>query len=423
MSEQDDTDRRESLRRLRRVSLMVFWAGLVAALLSSPFNILTRTKFSTDLDTWLISSLILASAAVLALVVYLASLASDKPRQRRELRAALAGEAVPDDPIIMLVPPGDVVEAGAVEKAAERFFTGGSILGSSIKASTSYGLSGQPLRPAGEEATEIAAGQAAAAGGYDAVEKLRAAVDERALLVVIGTRRFSSGADRTIVEPAEREEIFRRLIAVARLIVLIGDPSARPLADLAQVAASPALIAKTVVIMPRGIAATRWATLVDDVTQRLGLALPAHDRNGGVFRVTAEPRVGETVALESLATGVQNYLAGRGPGADFDVERLWKAVEVAQSSIAPRSALDFARRVSETRFVEDAETLIKLLGGTVAREEGGFLAKSSITVRLPNEAKSFARDPDMVRWIVEDLAPRVESGAVTAEAGATKASP
>jgi hypothetical protein len=44
-------------------------------------------------------------------------------------------------------------------------------------------------------------------------------------------------------------------------------------------------------------------------------------------------------------------------------------------------------------------------------------------VRLPNEAKSFARDPDMVRWIVEDLAPRVESGAVTAEAGATKASP
>ena len=408
-----DADDGEAVRRLRRSSLMVFWGGLAVAVLCSPFNILTRTKFSTDLDAWLVISVISAAVAVLALAVYLVAPSFDKPRQRRELYAALAGRAAPSEPIIMLVAPGEVSETGTIEKAAERFFTGQSLLRNS--ASTYYGMSGKPMLPGGEQ---DATGSAPGGKDFDPVERLRAAIDDRALLAVIGTQVLTAVADRSVIEPAQREEIFRRLAMIARLIVMIADPSARAMADLAQLVTFPELIAKTLIIMPRGEGATRWGTLVDQAAAKLGLTLPAHDRNGAVFRLTADKRVGDTVTLESLEVGLERYLIGRANGRDLDVAQMWKAVATAHSSIAPHSAIDFARRVGVTRFVDDADTLIKLLGGTVVRQEGGFMAKTTVTVRLPGETKSFARDIDMVQWIIDDLAPRVESGAVMAATGA-----
>jgi hypothetical protein len=410
-----DPDDRGATRRLRRASLLVFWGGLGVAVLCSPLNILTHTKFRTDFDYWLVASVIAAVVAGLALVVYLASLVSDRSRQRRTLNAALAGGAAPDKPIIMLVVPGVAVGTGAIEKTAERFFTGQSLLRNT--ATTYYGLSGRPMLPPGEED----AGPTPGAGDFDPLERLPAAVDDRAPLVVINALGLTTDADESLTET--REEIFRRLSAAARLILMIAAPSAQVLTDLAQLVASPALIAKTFFIMPRDEAATRWAALADHAAAKLGLALPAHARAGAVFRLTADKRVGDTVALESLESGLRNYLTGRASERDLDVEKLWKAVAIVQSSIAPRSALDFARRVSATRFVDDAETLIKLLGGTVARPEGGFLAKTTVTLRLAGETKSFARDTDMVQWIIDDLAPRLESGAVTAATGTATASP
>jgi hypothetical protein len=80
----------------------------------------------------------------------------------------------------------------------------------------------------------------------------------------------------------------------------------------------------------------------------------------------------------------------------------------AQAQAYPQTVADWARRVVATGYVDDGETLIKQLGGSVVYQDfGEIFTHEKITVRLPGEEHSFESKYDMVQWIVKDLVPKV----------------
>jgi hypothetical protein len=80
----------------------------------------------------------------------------------------------------------------------------------------------------------------------------------------------------------------------------------------------------------------------------------------------------------------------------------------AQSQTPPQTAAGWARRVAATGYVDDGETLIKQLGGSVFYQElGEIFTDEKITVRVFDEEHSFESKYDMVQWIIKDLVPKV----------------
>jgi uncharacterized membrane protein YhaH (DUF805 family) len=79
-----------------------------------------------------------------------------------------------------------------------------------------------------------------------------------------------------------------------------------------------------------------------------------------------------------------------------------------------KTALDCARRLLETKFVDDAKALIEALEGTISYiEKGVIFSKLGILVHVFGERRLFNSEYEMVQWIAKEVAPKVVEGRAT----------
>jgi hypothetical protein len=73
-----------------------------------------------------------------------------------------------------------------------------------------------------------------------------------------------------------------------------------------------------------------------------------------------------------------------------------------QQAANPKTPADWAARVAITGFIEDAEQLIRQLGGAVEKGKG-----TRVSVRVSGEERTFANGFEMVQWTLRELVPKV----------------
>lgn len=412
----------DSIRLLRTASLWTFWLSLIAILLLSPFNILSRANF--DDTFWFVAPFVASGVAVVAIAFYLFALGLGRAQARHEFVSILTGETARARPIILLLAPFDFSEPGIVARTADQFFSGlamvAAFFGAAGVAATAQPTLSRPIGY-GMIATEQALGAAFWRAIRDAMAEFDdAIIDSQAILVAIGDSYIACEDDKIGLNQSDRPQIFQRFADVAALIVMMPDMSPRVLEEFSQIVSSSILLAKAALVMPRG-AEKRWAELAEYAASKLGVTLPPHDDDGCVFRLTSDRRPGAAVSLKAFTRGLQTYLESQTTVGTFSVAELWKSVETSQneisgldtikSSVLPQTASGWARRVAATGYVEDGEALIKQLGGSVVYQESGeILTHEKIMVRVFDEERQFENMHDMVQWIIKDVVPRVTSG-------------
>jgi hypothetical protein len=407
----------QSVRWFGRACLILFWLSVVAIPFFSPLNILFYTNLYFD-DRLYLVPIFAAVAAILALAFYLFALKLGQAQVDREVNAWLAGKPIGDRPIILFLRSFETAKSGLLTRALRR--VGKAILVLTY-LSTPSGTSALAQDFLGSEMTDAAGDSLAekqtrfVLGGsiYDAEEELDRAIDSRALFVAIGNKRISYGAAKIIVKDEDWQELFRRLTAAARLIFMMPGPTASVLWELAQITSSRDFLEKTVFIMPRNVAAEAWATLTEETQNNLGAGLPRYRRSGCYFHLRSDGHLAKICGLELFTEVLQEYMTDRAGGTSFEVAELWKLIAFTEASKGalsspPKTVSDWAYRVMATKFVDDAETLIKELGGSVLYEEQGEISRTTrITVKVLGEERNFGSRYEMVQWIIKEIAPRV----------------
>ena len=103
-----------------------------------------------------------------------------------------------------------------------------------------------------------------------------------------------------------------------------------------------------------------------------------------------------------LGRHLATYDKARPPGID----ELWRSSHAELKRYAqaadPQTAADWAARVAITGFIEDAEGLIRQLGGAVERGKG-----TRMSVRVSGEDHTFANGFELVQWTLRELVPKI----------------
>jgi hypothetical protein len=95
---------------------------------------------------------------------------------------------------------------------------------------------------------------------------------------------------------------------------------------------------------------------------------------------------------------------GKGADAELVIRRVKQKFNNAPSP-SEEATRSLARRVIDTRYVDDAEQLIHRVGGTINRREYGFLfTKCEVALYLNTQAVIFKHDYELVDWIIENVA-------------------
>jgi hypothetical protein len=165
------------------------------------------------------------------------------------------------------------------------------------------------------------------------------------------------------------------------------------------------MLQKIVFVMPRDGSASAWAALAQTTLGRIGARLPPYDPNGCFFRLGADGPA-ETIPLETFALRLGRRLATHDAARALSFDELWRSTYAEerrlQQAANPKTPADWAARVAITGFIEDAEQLIRQLGGAVEKGKG-----TRVSVRVSGEERTFANGFEMVQWTLRELVPKV----------------
>jgi hypothetical protein len=381
------------LRLVRRNSFRAFWLGPLALVFSGV----------VVLPPWLLPYVLRwPMFAVAMILVYLSALALGPPVARHEVAAALSGGGS-TRPLILFLRSVDAVEHGWLARSARRcsravlgfiyfFFTPAHLVAGTIAETD-----GTDADPTLRFVLGI--------DRYDVEERLDEAIESRATVVSIGNGRASHGPARLAVDDGDWHARFRRLTDAAMLIFILPDASSSALWDAALLVGSRNMLQKIVFVMPRDGSASAWAALAQTTLGRIGARLPPYDPNGCFFRLGADGPA-ETIPLETFALRLGRRLATHDAARALSFDELWRSTYAEerrlQQAANPKTPADWAARVAITGFIEDAEQLIRQLGGAVEKGKG-----TRVSVRVSGEERTFANGFEMVQWTLRELVPKV----------------
>jgi hypothetical protein len=386
------------LRLVRRYSFRAFWLGPLALVFSGV----------VVLPPWLLPVVLRwPMFAVAMILVYLSALALGPPVARQEIAAALSGSGRSTRPIILFLRSVDPVEHGLLARAVRRcsravlgfiyfFFTPAQLVAGSIAETD-----GTDADPTLRFVLGI--------DRYAVEERLDEAIESRAIVVSIGNKRASHGPARLVVDDGDWHARFRRLTDAAMLIFILPGASSSALWDAALLVGSRSTLQKIVFVMPRDGSPSAWAALAQTTLGKIGARLPPYDPNGCFFRLGAEGPA-ETIPLETFVLRLGRRLAAHDAARALSFDELWRSTYAeekrSRQAANPKTPADWAARVAITGFIEDAEELIRQLGGAVERGKG-----TRVSVRLSGEARAFANGYELVQWTLRELVPRVGTDA------------
>ena len=288
-------------RRARKLSHRAFWLCVSALILG--LVILDSIRPDPPNDPIVLAyAAVLATAAILLLVVYFIALALSQAIVSNDFTTALTGFPENNRPIILFLRSFDVAASGLGQRILEFFWL----------------------------FQEMSARNKESYTPYDAEEEIDDAVFSYATFVAIGNKRVSYGATKIIVKDEDWQDTFRRLTASASLILMMPGPSLSVQWELSQILGSP-LMQRTVLMMPRvGIFGTReanaWTETSKAFAREFQIMLPLYADDGCCFRLGADRKPSATVELEQFTHGIRKYFAHHATSDSFDIEEMWKSI-------------------------------------------------------------------------------------------------
>jgi hypothetical protein len=382
-------------RLARRYSFRAFWLGPLAMVLSG----------IVVLPSWALPYVRLwPSFAVAMIAIYLSALALGRLVAWQEIAAALSGRGQSPRPIVLFLRSVDPAQHGFLARAVRR------------SARAGLGLFYWVFSPA-----HLVAGSFADTDGteadptlrfvlgidrYDIEEQLDEAIDARAMLVTIGNKRASHGSAGLVVDDGDWSTRFRRLIDAAAMIFLLPGPSSAALWDASLLVGSRDTLHKIIFIMPRDGSPHAWTALAQTTLGKIGTRLPPYDPDGCYFRLGTDGAAAETIPLELFMFRLGRQLAAHDGARELSFNDLWRASQAelkqALQAADPKTVSDWAVRVAATGYIEDAEELIKQLGGAVEWGTG-----TRVSVNVSGELRSFANGYEFVQWTTRELVPKI----------------
>ena len=285
----------QTMRAIRNVSRMVFWASAVLLLIC-------LGRPGEESSGWF------AAAGLLAIVTYLVALRMGQKLAGREFAGELAKPAERDRPIVLFLRSFGIAKSSLLTRVWAE-------LGYVAKAS----FNGSVAAVAGD------------AGGfadrrYDVEENLDDAIGNSAMFVAIGDRLASYGAAKIKVSDAEWQATFAHLAKAAQAIFIMPGPSEALMWEMQQIAGSRELLRKAIFIMPRERSRRRVAKIwqqASDMAQRVGYRLPPYSAEGCYFRIGDDGEVAATMGLEPLTRALRACLKDPASKGVIDIETLW----------------------------------------------------------------------------------------------------
>jgi hypothetical protein len=113
-----------------------------------------------------------------------------------------------------------------------------------------------------------------------------------------------------------------------------------------------------------------------------------------------------------LATESSGSITATGPTgksylrSNYDISEFGKWLK---KSLTAEDKAKIAKRVLDTEFVEDAQSLIQVLGGKISLMQvpGKLLPKEVFVLTVGNNHQQFESEYEMTRWIMKEIAPAV----------------
>lgn len=153
-------------------------------------------------------------------------------------------------------------------------------------------------------------------------EDISNAIYPHGLLIAIGDRHDSYGAGKVIVSDEKWKDRFHELATHSCIIFMQPDLTQSVRWEIGQLLSNTLYLRKTVWFMPRS-GGDKWNEIRDGLRQDIGIVLPPHHAEGGMFHLRPDsdevPVVVPKMFVSTLTTAIEK---AEHKGHPFDVEPL-----------------------------------------------------------------------------------------------------
>ena len=165
-------------------------------------------------------------------------------------------------------------------------------------------------------------------------EDISSAIHPYGLLVAIGDRGDSYGAPKVVVSDEKWQDRFHQLATNSNMIYMQPDLTQSVRWEVDQLLSNESYLLKTAWVMPRS-GKGKWTETRDGLQQDIGLVLPQHQANGGIFRLS--PDFGDVIDTGVFTGALIEVLEEANRNSrQFDVEQVWERARANERSTDQR---------------------------------------------------------------------------------------